>query len=51
MVTPTGAGILAALAEKRMPEGFIIKKVGMGAGKKDFPKANLLRAMLIEPTE
>lgn len=51
MVTPTGAAI-AALSEGKEPERFIIEKIGLGAGKKDFPRANVLRAMLIrEETE
>ncbi len=47
MVTPTGAAI-AALSKGRKPERFTVKRVGLGAGKKEFPKANILRAMLIE---
>ena len=47
MVTPTGAAV-AALSEGRKPERFTIKKIGLGAGKKVFPRANVLRAMLIE---
>ena len=47
MVTPTGAAI-AALSEGRQPSRFRVKRAGLGAGKKEFPKANLLRAMLIE---
>lgn len=50
MVTPTGAAIAAALRTKKgRPQSFVIRRVGMGAGKKDFPHANLLRAMIIEP--
>lgn len=49
MVTPTGAAIAAALRTKRgTPGPFRIVRIGMGAGKKDFPHANLLRAMIIE---
>lgn len=47
MVTPTGAAI-AALSEGKKPQKFRIEKIGLGAGKKELPKANLLRAMLIE---
>ena len=47
MVTPTGAAI-AALSEGRHPSRFRVKGVGLGAGKKEFPRANILRAMLIE---
>lgn len=51
MVTPTGAAI-AALSEGKKPEKFVIEKIGLGAGKKEFPRANVLRAMLIrEETE
>lgn len=48
MITPTGAGIAAALtAERKLPERFVVEKVGVGAGKKDFPHANILRAMIL----
>ena len=48
MITPTGAGIAAALtAERKRPERFVVEKVGVGAGKKDFPHANILRAMIL----
>ena len=50
MVTPTGAAIAAAFRTKKgLPKAFVIRKIGMGAGKKDSPHANLLRAMIIEP--
>lgn len=49
MVTPTGAAIAAALKTKeKLPQSFTIKKIGLGAGKRDFGHANILRAMLIE---
>ena len=49
LVTPTGAAIAAALKTKdKLPEEFAIKKIGIGAGKNDFNKANILRAFLIE---
>lgn len=49
MITPTGAAIAAALRTKdRLPDRYIIKKVGAGAGKKEFATANILRAILIE---
>lgn len=44
LVTPTGAAIIAALAEEfgSMPE-MIVEKVGYGAGKRDMEIPNLLR--------
>lgn len=52
MVTPTGAAIVAALKTKdTLPPSYSIKKIGIGAGKKDFDKANILRAFLIEETQ
>ena len=52
MVTPTGAAIAAALwCKKSLPEGISVEKIGIGAGKKEFPHANILRAMLLKETE
>ena len=52
MVTPTGAAIAAALGSgDRLPERYVIRKVGIGAGNKDFKNANILRAMILEPEE
>lgn len=52
MVTPTGAAIAAALnSGERLPEHCAIRKVGIGAGNKDFKNANILRAMILEPEE
>ena len=51
MVTPTGAAIAAAVRTRSaLPESFTIKKIGLGAGKRDFGMPNVLRAMLIEKT-
>ena len=48
-VTPTGAAIVAALStSSELPENFIIKKVGIGAGKRNYEKPSLLRTMLVE---
>lgn len=48
-VTPTGAAIVAALSSsKRLPEAFTIKKIGMGAGKRNYERPSILRAMIIE---
>ena len=49
MVTPTGAAIVAAIRTRdRLPEEFTIRRIGLGAGKRDFGMPNVLRAMLIE---
>ena len=51
MVTPTGIAIAAALRTRReLPKEYLVEKVGIGTGKKEFPHANILRAMLIEET-
>lgn len=47
MVTPTGAAI-AALSEGQIPAAYCVKKVGMGAGKREYQNTSILRAMLIE---
>ena len=52
MVTPTGAAIAAALScGEDLPERYIIEKIGVGAGNKDFKNANILRAMILRPQE
>lgn len=52
LVTPTGAAIAAAVqSEAVLPEKFQIKKLGFGAGKRDYASTGLLRAMLIEPAK
>ena len=49
MVTPTGAAIAAALnSGEKLPRKYEVKKIGLGAGSKDFKTANILRAMVIE---
>lgn len=48
-VTPTGAAFVAAVAtDFCLPNNFVLKKIGMGAGKRDYIVANIVRAMLIE---
>ena len=49
MITPTGAAILAALAEREEDplRGRKISGIGIGAGKKEFAHANILRALLL----
>lgn len=49
MVTPTGVAIAAALKTKNsLTESYRVIKVGIGAGKKNFERANILRTYLIE---
>jgi pyridinium-3,5-bisthiocarboxylic acid mononucleotide nickel chelatase len=52
LVTPTGAGIVAAIKTgDTLPKEMKILKLGLGAGKRNYPGASgLLRAMLIEDT-
>lgn len=52
MVTPTGAAIAGALrTEKSLPKSYTIERIGVGAGTKDFKNANILRAMILVPSE
>ena len=52
LVTPTGAAIVAAIRTSgRLPEEFIVAQTGIGAGKRNYEKPSLLRAMLLEETE
>lgn len=47
-VTPTGAAIAAAVrTDAKLPETFSIIKTGLGAGKRSYKRASILRAMLI----
>ena len=48
---PKNKAIAAAIRTRSaLPESFTIKKIGLGAGKRDFGMPNVLRAMLIEET-
>lgn len=52
LVTPTGAAAVAALrTSEQLPERFTIKRVGLGAGKRDYATSGILRAMVIESAE
>lgn len=46
-ITPTGAAV-AALSEGKQPGSFLVRSIGLGAGKRKYPEGSLLRAMLIE---
>lgn len=49
LVTPTGAAIVAAIkTEDKLPKEFSIKKIGIGAGKREYETPGILRAMIIE---
>ena len=51
-VTPTGAAFVAAVAtEFSLPKNFVLKKIGMGAGKRNYGVPNIVRAMLVETEE
>lgn len=48
-VTPTGIAIAALFSEGVPPYSFVVKRVGIGAGNKDFKNTtNILRVMEIE---
>lgn len=48
-ITPTGAAFVAAvMTDKILPETFTIKKIGLGAGKRNYSRPSILRAFLIE---
>lgn len=50
MITPTGIAIAAALrTSSKLPEQYFIEKIGIGLGKRDFGRPNILRAMLLSP--
>lgn len=49
LVTPTGAAIVAAIRTgSELPKQFAISKIGIGAGKRNYERPSLLRAMLIQ---
>ncbi len=49
MITPTGAAIVAAIRTgNELPSPMKVIKSGSGAGTKDLPITNILRAMLID---
>lgn len=49
LCTPTGAALLKRFASSFGPQPLMtVKSIGHGAGRKDFPRANIVRAMLGE---
>ena len=49
LTTPTGAAIVAALAEQFGPlPAMTVDRIGYGAGQKDFPHPNILRLLVGE---
>ena len=50
LVTPTGAAIAAAVrTATTLPKDFRIRRIGFGAGKRDYATTGLLRAILLQP--
>ncbi len=50
-VTPTGAAIVAGtMTSGTLPENFTICRIGLGAGKRNYERPSLVRAILIEET-
>lgn len=48
-ITPTGAAFVSAvITDKILPETFTVKKIGLGAGKRNYSRPSILRAFLIE---
>lgn len=51
-ITPTGAAIVAAVQTSgKLPKNFTIQKIGIGAGKREYERPGMLRAMLISSAE
>lgn len=52
LVTPTGAAIVAAVrTSSQLPKQYTIRKMGLGAGKRQYECPGIVRAMLIEEEE
>lgn len=50
-VTPTGAAIIAATkTSDLLPKEFRVQRIGLGAGKRNYERPGILRAMLIQST-
>ena len=51
-VTPTGAAFVAAVkTHSKLPETFTVRKIGLGAGKREYERPSILRAFIIEEDE
>ena len=50
-VTPTGAAFAAAVRTGPAPKGFVIEKVGTGAGKREGDGSGVVRAMVVSTPE
>ena len=51
-VTPTGAAFVAAVrTDAQLPRHFTINRIGMGAGKRNYRRPSILRAMMIKESE
>jgi hypothetical protein len=51
-ITPTGAAIVAAIrTSSKMPDEFSISRIGLGAGKRNYKRPSILRAMIIETSD
>lgn len=51
-VTPTGAALMAVLAEARVGlPSMTIERVGYGAGKREYDRPNLLRVVIGQPAD
>ena len=49
LVTPTGAALVAALdPDFELPARYLVRRVGIGAGKRAYERPSMLRACLIE---
>jgi uncharacterized protein (TIGR00299 family) protein len=46
LITPTGAALLQALAARQARPAFTLEAVGLGAGSRDLPLPNMVRALL-----
>ena len=52
LVTPTGAAFVAAVRTKtHLPDRFVIRSTGLGAGKRVYDTPGVVRAMLIDSLE